>query len=1111
MWVVVALLCVPAPAAHANFVEFEGGHVRPLAMSPDGTKLFAVNTPDNRLEIFSIGAPGLTHTGSVPVGLEPVAVAVHTNSEVWVVNHLSDSVSIVDVGSTVPEVTRTLLVGDEPRDIVFAGTGGVDRAFITCAHRGQNSGVNPTDFITAGAGRADVWVFDANNLGAGLGGTPVTGTPIVLFGDTPRALAVSPDHSTVYAAVFHSGNQTTTLNEGAVCNTSQTSFTNNTVEGPCNVSGVTMPGGLPLPHTNANGDRRPEVGLIVKFDGSHWVDRACRAGSNYGHVCTQDSDCPSSVCGRIWDNGVWFNLPDKDVFALDANANPPVQTTYWTSVGTILFNMVTNPVTGKVYVTNADARNETRFEGPGIFGGSTVQGHLAEYRITVLDGSSVLPRHLNKHIDYSIRPAPAGVKDNSLATPLDMAITSDGSTMYVAAFGSSKIGVFNTSEIENNTFTPNSANHISVTGGGPSGVVLDETRHRLYVSTRFDNGISVINTDTRTEIDHPSLYNPEPASILNGRRFLYDAYFTSSNGEAACASCHIFGDFDSLAWDLGNPDDTVLHNPNPFRVGPFIDPDFHPMKGPMTTQSLRGMANHGPMHWRGDRTGGNDPGGDPLDSNAAFNKFNVAFAGLLGRTGPLSTSDMQAFTDFILQVKYPPNPIRAIDNSLTPDQQAGRDFFFNTKPSDTLQPCNGCHVLDPPNGHFGSDGFSSFEGEPQILKIPHLRNLYQKVGMFGMPAVQFLDPGDNGFTNDQVRGFGFLHDGSVDTVFRFHHAIVFNQGPLNVGFANGAAGDVQRRQVEQFMLAFDSNLAPIVGQQITLTPTNAATVAPRINQLLARAAVGDCDLVAKGTLNGEQRGWYRTAVGGFQSDRADETPVSDSTLRAQAATTGQDLTYTCAPAGSGVRVGVDRDGDGAFDRDELDAGSDPADAASLPAFCNGPSLITRPRILVVKNLDPPGDERLTLSGGWRVQSLTPPIDPLANGFRFQIEDKNGAVLFSRIIPGGAAGGFGPGWTVNRTGTQWRFRDPTGTVAGGIRQVLITNRSTALTPGYFTFQVTGVNGNFQIAPTSAPVRLKVVLGGVAQGQGQQCATLAFSATSGAPKCTVLSKGSVITCH
>ena len=49
--------------------------------------------------------------------------------------------------------------------------------------------------------------------------------------------------------------------------------------------------------------------------------------------------------------------------------------------------MAVNPVSGKVYVSNTEARNEVRFEGPGIFGGSTVQGHLAETRITVLDGA----------------------------------------------------------------------------------------------------------------------------------------------------------------------------------------------------------------------------------------------------------------------------------------------------------------------------------------------------------------------------------------------------------------------------------------------------------------------------------------------------------------------------------------------------------------------------------------------------------------------------------------------------------------------------------------------------------------------------------------------------
>jgi hypothetical protein len=433
----------------------------------------------------------------------------------------------------------------------------------------------------------------------------------------------------------------------------------------------------------------------------------------------------------------------------------------------------------------------------------------------------------------------------------------------------------------------------------------------------------VVDTATRTEIQHVKLFDPEPASVVGGRRFLYDAAFTSSNGEAACASCHIFGDFDSLAWDLGNPDDVVLHNPNPFAITIGENRDFHPLKGPMTTQTLRGMANDGPMHWRGDRTGGNDFGGSALDEQAAFKKFNVAFGSLLGRAGPLTTAEMQAFTDFILEVTLPPNPIRPLDGSLTPDEAAGRNFFLNVT-SDIFAPCNGCHLLNPPTGAFGTNGFSSFENEPQDFKIPHLRNLYQKVGMFGMPSnSSFINPGDNGNKGPQVRGFGFLHDGSVDTLFRFHNATLFS-------FGSGPAADALRRQVEAFMLAFDTNLAPIVGQQVTLTSTNAAVVGPRIDLLVARSLALDCDLVAKGTIAGEQRGWYLKQISGvFQGDRA-EPAIFDATLRGFAATPGQEITYTCVPPGSGVRVGVDRDGDGWFDRYELDHGTDPADALSFP-------------------------------------------------------------------------------------------------------------------------------------------------------------------------------------
>ena len=105
----VLLLVVAGPARCGSFANFESGHVRPLALSPGGDRLFALNTPDNRLAIYTIGASGLSLAAEVPVGLEPVAAAARTNlagqTEVWVVNHLSDSVSVVEIDPS--DVTRS--------------------------------------------------------------------------------------------------------------------------------------------------------------------------------------------------------------------------------------------------------------------------------------------------------------------------------------------------------------------------------------------------------------------------------------------------------------------------------------------------------------------------------------------------------------------------------------------------------------------------------------------------------------------------------------------------------------------------------------------------------------------------------------------------------------------------------------------------------------------------------------------------------------------------------------------------------------------------------------------------------------------------------------------
>ena len=216
----------------------------------------------------------------------------------------------------------------------------------------------------------------------------------------------------------------------------------------------------------------------------------------------------------------------------------------------------------------------------------------------------------------------------------------------------------------------------------------------------------------------------------NGRRFLYDAPHTSGHGDTACASCHIFGDFDSLAWDLGDPFGVGRPEPEPVRAGPARARPFHPMKGPMTTQSLRGMAGAGPMHWRGDRTGGSDPGGDPLDEDARLQGSSTRpSSACSARRRADARGAMQAFTDFILTVRYPPNPIRALDNMPhAPRKQAGQDFFTDRAVRRPRARATSATRLP-----LGTDGLSSIEGEPQEFKIAHLRNAYQKVGMFGLP------------------------------------------------------------------------------------------------------------------------------------------------------------------------------------------------------------------------------------------------------------------------------------------------------------------------------------------------------------------------------------------
>lgn len=162
-----------------GLINFETPHVHPIDLTPDQSTLLVVNTAAATLEVFTVSGESLTLRDTIPVGLDPVSVRARSNNEVWVVNQISDSVSIVDLQNGT--VIRTLKTGNEPADVVFAGA--PERAFVTASEVNQLN------------------VFNLANLDA----APQI---VRLDGEDPRALAVSNDGSTVYAAIFESSNDT---------------------------------------------------------------------------------------------------------------------------------------------------------------------------------------------------------------------------------------------------------------------------------------------------------------------------------------------------------------------------------------------------------------------------------------------------------------------------------------------------------------------------------------------------------------------------------------------------------------------------------------------------------------------------------------------------------------------------------------------------------------------------------------------------------------------------------------------------------------------------------------------------------------------------------------
>lgn len=170
-----------AAVDNSVYAHFEARQRHPLALA--GHFALALNSPGGSLAIFDVspvasgGAPVLHR--EIPVGVEPVTVRARTATEAWVVNEVSDSISVVDL--TRGLVSATISVPDEPADVVFVG----DFAVVSCA---RSNLLRVIDVQTHREVRQ-----------------------IPLLGLYPASLALSTDGRRLYVAFLLSGNQTTIL------------------------------------------------------------------------------------------------------------------------------------------------------------------------------------------------------------------------------------------------------------------------------------------------------------------------------------------------------------------------------------------------------------------------------------------------------------------------------------------------------------------------------------------------------------------------------------------------------------------------------------------------------------------------------------------------------------------------------------------------------------------------------------------------------------------------------------------------------------------------------------------------------------------------------------
>lgn len=757
-------------------LDFTSPQANPIVLSADGNTLYVANTTSNTVSLIPTANPSASV--QVEVGVEPVGVALKPNgSQLWVSNHVSDSVSVVDVNPASPTYLTVIQTiqdidangvsqFDEPVGIAFASDA---KAYVALSSRN------------------DIAIVDATSY-------EVTGR-IQITAQEPRAIAVRGGK--LYVAAFESSNQTelsacpgvTPGPSGSQCTLDTNDIATFVITSP------NMPG---EPVEIVKDENVPDRDLFV-FDTSD----------------ESEFDVVTGVGTLLYG------------LAVDGNGNAFVSGTE-----------ARNAENGQIDTNLIDLDNRMFLnQVMRVECGGTNCDHLETFDLENAEPPTLVADGDQLATPYGIAISGDDATLVGVAMGSSRLFTMNASTGEVR--GRLDLNWFGPgpSQVDPAAFGQQIPKGIALRSG-PGGV--PQTAYVLNTLENTVSVVDVSDPDAPVAVSKfPVGSDKTPAAVRRGRIAFANA-FASSSGTFSCESCHPDSHTDQLLWRIGgacffgecSEDDEVrstmpirgLRNTLPLHWDGTLGDPFGGPNG-----AVGGTGNGGSDCVLGDADGDHDCFVDLANaslSGVMCDQTGGCDVGPSGSPGLLSVQERDDLARFLAAAVYPPPRSRRIDDTLSGQAVDGfEDFFVDAAGAAgdagdllgvvTCADMNsGCHALplgtdtnsptlagfDAPTMRGMTDRFVHFSvGITTAEESMVFGSAAQTISLLGV-NLEYSGPASQRFTWDPARGYE--EETSFQTAFLIFEP-VYGSGPepmfqmfeeASVGYSGALGKQVQLNQ-----------------------------------------------------------------------------------------------------------------------------------------------------------------------------------------------------------------------------------------------------------------------------------------------------------------------------